>query len=642
MSALKNFFSDRTNLIGLVLALVGAFMLLSPIFQIPLGPLPAEEYMFSSVDASWVIALNHAKNIGVTWGEDFNFTYGPLFYLATRFGWGCSKYAFIAYDIFYFLNLFAVFFITYKKSPDKLLAAFIIVAVVLITPARIGGVNALVWSLLLIFWLRQNMEKPNWVYYLLQSLILCMLFLIKLNTGLTSFVFYYASLSYIFFFRKDNRIRVILYALLPVVLSVILAQVLNISLKGYLVSAVNMVSGHNEIMYLEDPLIGQMTLLAVFFMLLLTGAVAYRLLWKKGIFSHWDELYKGLVILFLCSAGLFVIYKQGFVRADLGHMLEFFKCATLMILCICVFQGGERKKWGLPVALLLFVPVAYAGVKLGQGNFFAFENKWNKSGYFKGMADFTPESGLLIHPNNNQIPSTVKSKIGNSTVDMYPWNAYMLLENKLNYSPRPVMQTYVSYTKYLEDLNFAHYNSDKAPEFVLYAYPELNVDDRYLLFDEPKIHLAFLKNYIQVDAFDLHGTRFLVLQKKKDAKPVQLELVKEYAMLLDSPIVPKEGVYYEVELYKNLGAKIEGILTHAPAVKLEIRDMTNGKKDYKTSVPLLQTGIFCTRHIQSTQDFEGLMKKDTVDKIKQVKYYKIRPTGDDFKDKIRVREYTIK
>lgn len=642
MSAIKNFFSNRTNLIGLILALTGAFMLLSPIFQLAMGPLPAEGYMINSVDASWVLGLNHAKNIGLTWGENFDFTYGPLFYLSTRFGWGCSKYAFIAYDLFYFFNLFAVFFISYKKSPDKLLAAIIIIAVVLITPAYIGGGNALVWSLLLIFWIRQNMERPHWALYLLQAVIVCMLFFIKLNTGLISFVLYYASLSYIFFFKKDNRILVLLYAVLPVALSFVLAQVLNVALQGYLTAALNMVSGYNEIMYLEDPLTPQMTWVAVFFMLLLVGTLVYTLLWKKGIFSRREELYKGLVIVFLCAAGLFVIYKQGFVRADPGHMLEFFKCSTLMILCICIFQGGERKKWGLPVVLLLFVPIGYAGIKLGQGDFIGWQHKTDKSTYFKDMAAFTPESAYQIHPNNNQMPASVKSRIGNSTVDMYPWNAYMLLENKLNYRPRPVMQSYVAYTKYLEDQNFDYYNSDKAPEFVIYAYEPEDIDQRYCFFDEPKMQLALLKNYTQVEAFEMNGSRFLVLQKKKDASPVKLELVKEYALLLGSPIVPKDGIYYEVEMYKDLGTKIEGILKYSPLVRLEVRNMENGKRDYKTSVPLLQSGFFGKVHVENTYDFEALLKNDTISKNKQVKFYMIKPSGEDFKDKMRVREYKIK
>ncbi len=642
MSALKNFFADRTNLMGFILALTGAFMLFPPIFHLTMGPLPTEGYMINSIDPSWLLGLNHAKNIGVTWGDNFDFTYGPLFYLATRFSWGCSKYAFITYDLFYFLNLFAVFFISYKKSQDKLLAAIIIILVVLITPAYIGGGNALVWSFLLIFWIRQNMDTPHWVFYLLQSVIMCMLFFMKLNTGLISFVFYYASLSYIFFFKKDNRIVLSLYALLPIVLIVILAQVLKVAVQGYFFAAFNMVSGYNEIMYLEDPLTGQMTFLAIFFMVLLVSTLGYTLFWEKGIFSRREQLYKGLVILFLCAAGLFVIYKQGFVRADSGHMLEFFKCCTLMILCICIFQGGKIKKWILPIVLLLFLPIGYAGIKLGQGNFIGWEQKIDKSIYFKEIAAFTPESAYRIHPNNSQIPVSVKSKIGNSTIDMYPWNAYMLLENKLNYQPRPVMQSYVAYTKYLENKNFDYYNSAKAPKYVIYAYDLENLDQRYSFFDEPKMQLALVNNYTMVEAFEMNGSRFLLLEKNKDASPVKLEFVKEYALLLSSPIVPKEGIYYEVEMYKSLGNKIEGILKYSPPVKLEVRNMENGKRDYKTSVPLLQTGFFGTVHIENTYDFEAFLKKNTISRTKRVKFYKINPSGDDFKDKIRVREYIIK
>ena len=62
-------------------------------------------------------------------------------------------------------------------------------------------------------------------------------------------------------------------------------------------------------------------------------------------------------------------------------------------------------------------------------------------------------AGFHLFPNNNQLPQSVLNKVGNNTIDSYPWNTQILLENKLNFMPRPIFQSYAAYTTDLEQMN---------------------------------------------------------------------------------------------------------------------------------------------------------------------------------------------
>ncbi len=118
----------RNDYVAILIALIASFTLFPYFFQLTQSPIPSNNYSFNSLDASWVLTLGFVNIKELLWGSDFAFTYGPLSYLAIRNGWGMSKYSFLLFDIFYFINIFAICFITYKKSVNKVLVILVIAA----------------------------------------------------------------------------------------------------------------------------------------------------------------------------------------------------------------------------------------------------------------------------------------------------------------------------------------------------------------------------------------------------------------------------------------------------------------------------------------------------------------------------------
>ena len=625
----KHFFGNKINWLGLLLALSCAFIHLPRFFDGYFTPLIPSLDIWWGLDTSWILALDYANIKQLTWGTDFAFTYGPLANFSTRIGWGSNGNGLILFDIFFYLNLFLIYFISFTKSKNKIITALLIIGYTLLIPVFIGPPIALLLLIFLVFWIRMSIDKPKIIYYIFQTILLFLLVFIKFNTGLIAFPLFFVGLLYNLISKKEKFYWLLLYTLTPIITIGVSCRYLNVDFIPYLKSALEIISGYNDVMYLDHKFARRLLALFVVFSTLF-------ILGHKVYVERKTNLVKTTVIFILYSIPIFVLYKSGFVR---GMETDFFIYSIPLILVVRDLHFENYKKYSSIIVLICLLS-SFGIVYFDNGTKMPFEttNKVDKY-YLVGIKDYTPISGLQLFPNDNQIPNSVKGKIGVSTVDIYPWNAQLLFENKLNFLPRPVFQSYTAYTVYLEEMNFNHYNScAKAPEFVIYEY--LAIDERYPLFDEPKVNLCLIKNYSPVELFDFQNRKFILLQKRKDFRPIKLEKSKEYAMMVDSPLAPMKDVYYEVGVCNSLLGKAVSIVDHAPTISLEIKTETSNL--YRTGKKLLESGLFLEQKINKTEDFYSLFFSDSLAKLEKVKFYNFKLKDEGyFTDKIRITEYKI-
>ncbi|MGK4566554.1 hypothetical protein [Flavobacterium sp. 3HN19-14] len=426
--------------------------------------------------------------------------------------------------------------------------------------------------------------------------------------------------------------RLITFGLLPVVLVAIFSFLLNVNLPGYMVSGYQLVSGYNAIMYDSYPEFKNIQLSSIFISIL---AIIFLLLTLARERKNYT---KSALILFMLAAGLFILYKQSFVRADAMHVFDFVKYIAILLLCIQDFVALKA----IDFRNLLMVVIVSLTAYIGIVNLKPFDTnsqlKWNKSGYITGFKKFTSVSGVNLYPNDNQLPAKILSKVGNNTTDTFPWDIHLLFENGLNYQPRPVLQAYSAYTKQLENLNFDFYNSEKAPKFVIYDVASL--DGRYMFLDEPKVSLILLRNYKVSDSFLFQGRKLLLLEKEDNAKPVTLEFVKEYEQPSSAPLVPEEGCYYEVELKSSIKGKLISVFDHAPSLQLKITTEDNHDAQFRTSTQMLASGLFYNKRIMTTDDF--IENNDNIKPSAKIKQYGFVPENPAmFGDNVTIRQYKI-
>jgi hypothetical protein len=634
MSKIKLFFKDKTNVIALVLGLLAAYLLFPGLLVNTVYPIDAANFSMGSLDASWSEALNYVNSKGLIWGTDFAFTYGPLAYLSIRLGLGANKYSFLVYDIFFALNVFFMFFFSYKQSTHKPLTLLFAVCLFLILPGYMGGGSALVLYFILIFWAGLYISRPHYGYLVPQILLVVLLFYTKFNSGLVAIIIYFAGLWYAGFVFKQKWFKVLAYTVIPVVLIIALTSVYNVYLPGFISAALEIVAGYTEIMYLEAE----------------SGTLLYPLLFAlmAGIFfgvyfiKYKPQRLQTAMYAFLFFSGFYIMYKQAYTRADVWHVNEFLEYALLLMFCVPGFSKIKVKDFALSgLVFLMMGGIVYANFDHNPDKAIALGSKFNKSTYIEGFKTFdATQGGMGYLPNNNQMPDRIKQQIGTATVDSYPWNTAMLMENSLNYLPRPVMQSYTAYTHGLEQMNFDFYNSAKGPEYVVYDYDA--VDNRYAFFDEPKLNLVLLKNYTAIDTFDLNSRHMLLLEKKPGARPVQLTLVNEYAMDIDDPLLPRPGIFYEIGVYSTLKGKAINFLTHAPWIYLRVVTQDNSAVEFKTSAGLLHAGVFSDTYIKDTRDFYKVITNAEPDKAMKVKQYNLIAHKEGaYLEKIRVKEFKV-
>lgn len=630
----KAFLNNSSVFIYIILSLLVATLLFPNSFEMKVMPLDISNHLSSSLDISWAVAQNYANFHNLIWGKEFVFTFGPLAPLAIRITWGESKIAFILYDLFYFINIFLITFFSLKAAKNKIFVVLSIISFLILFPPNLGGSYAVVYFFILIFWIFKSIESPSKLSFLMQFIILLILFYTKFNTGLISFVIYYLAIFLMLFDKKINFKKAIVLIIIPIILVVVSSFYLNVELLKYIYYGSEMVSGYNETMYMRAESFSNELEKVLIFVSIIIVYFIWKLFREKNIRIN----IKNLILMAIFSIAIFVLYKQAFVRADIGHMNGFFMYATFLIFCTGSMFDNKLKE----ISNILLIPLITLPIFFSSTDVMSNVNSLSlsKKEYFNGLNNSNYDFATTLFPNSNSLPASVLNEIGKQSVDVYPWDIMMLLENDLNYAPRPIIQSYSAYTKELENLNFDFYNSKDAPKYIIYDYE--TIDNRYPLFDESKVNLAIQLNYHPVEKFKFSNKELILFEQNSNFKPIKLELIDQYAIVINSGIAPKKNVFYEVELYNTLSGKLYSILANAPEVNIKIKTKNNKIIDHKTSNSLLKSGIFSETYFKTTNDiFDSYFDKN-IDPDFLIKEYQFVPVSSNyFEDKIKITEYKI-
>jgi hypothetical protein len=630
MKEINLFIIKNNKIIALFIAALFSYLLFPVQLHSILTPIESDFYFWKSLDPSWAIALNYINNEDLIWGKDFAFTYGPLSFLGTRIAWGVNQYSFLLFDLFLFFNYFYIFYYSYKNYTNKVLVVLVILSITVFMPIYIGGSLSLILFFFLLFWISTNIENPKTFKYVIQLVLLTLLFYIKFNTGLISFIVYYSYLIFLFVLKKDSRKKLLILFTISLFLILISSSFLNVDLLGYTKSGIQLVTGYNEIMYSNDV---QFYLIKTFSILFIIISVIY--LTTFFLIKLQDKKIL-LFNIFLYSIGIFILYKQCFVRTDEPHVKDFFLYSLLLIICLQHFFKNKIYNYRNLFVFILIGINFYVNISLEE-NKPSITQKINKKKYVKDFVNYTPIAGMYLFPNTNNLPKGILDKIGNNSVDIFPWNIRLLIENNLNYKPRPVIQSYSSYTKYLEELNFNFYNSEKAPKYVIYDYE--SIDNRYPLFDEPKVNYLLTKKYSVIDTILQYDRKMLLLEKKNDFKELKLEKQKVYDLKISEFLTLKENTYYEIDVYNSFNGKILSIIDHSPSLNIYISN-DNETIKFRTSKSLLKSGIFKSKIIKNTNDYSSLF--GTLQNNNYSNTIQISPENFDlFVEKVKITEYKI-
>ncbi|MBC8156621.1 hypothetical protein H7X64_00460 [Armatimonadetes bacterium] len=369
-----------------------------------------------------------------------------------------------------------------------------------------------------------------------------------------------------------------------------------------------MINAYNDAMYLVgDPSLIPFLIAGTFIVLLLVILALFRLVQsflRKQFIESLDEFFIYAVL------GLFsfVLFKNGFVRGD-GHNYYFFRGILFVAALLYLFipKGAHKKLvlaycwivlaislWAmnsLPgsfkpvtrIVTLSIIPIKYGEIKK----------------YFSDVSNYTIDGPNVIQ--NDQL----KNAVGDLSIDIVPAEISEVYFHRLNYNPRPVIQSYSAYNGFLDSLNNIKLNSANKPDYLLFSLS--SIDDRYPFFDEGRTKLAILGNY-HIKTFLKNQ---LLLEKNTLAKPIIVKerVVKKFKLGEEISIPTTTTLQFsKFQINYTLWGKIKRLFFRPPQLSITFTLENGDSYTYRAVTTIISGGVIINKYIDTNEEFNLLMR----------------------------------
>jgi hypothetical protein len=317
---------------------------------------------------------------------------------------------------------------------------------------------------------------------------------------------------------------------------------------------------------------------------------------------------RGLLFVWLYALVL-IIWKHGFVRADLYHMGFFLGLAPVLLLALEVLPATSSRSlfatrvlatisWVIVVFTLQSWCFPAMPASVAQPFRAAALNLKTLFGY----GTFRRESLDAQQKAFRELDlPQIRRIIEDHTVDVFGHDQIFALHNNLNYHPRPVFQSYTAYNAYLNQLNERFYLSAAAPEYVLfrltpidYKFPPL--EDSFVLRD-------LVMNYEKAAVEE----PYLLLRHRTNAAP-RLVLLFDQTVRVGEPVdlgtFTGENLWVEFKLQPTFLGKIREFVYKPTVTRLVV--WRGGKRArYKAPAPMLAAGFLASPLLLNTEDVQN-------------------------------------
>jgi hypothetical protein len=578
---------------------------------------------FVSLDWSWNAALSYFAQRGLQFGTDIVYTYGPLGYLHSGiyagFLWeekitGALVIAgTTALPVSYLIDrgrsvlvaipilLGAIFFARFNADAPIFAAIAIVGSVLLSKDARVAtllGVGALLGFLSL----------GKFTYLLLSAFAVVVAgsyFVCERQVGRTVSIVSAYFVSLLFFWHVGNQDLA--------------------GLPNFLRASWEVAGGYGYAMF--TPPRASMLWLGVLQVGLFVTMVAYLLrvaVDKKAAVAR----------LSLLGGVIFLGWKQAFVRADDGHTVTLFILAQYLSVLIFVLSvesvvapvGAEVKRWhslfsrrkhvmASGILLLLSLGVSYSALAKLRAyekqyeEFFSINSAVRSvTGNAQQLGDLGTyreriEESLSKAKDRFALPR-LRARIGKEPVDVFGNEVGIAILNGLNYTPRPMFQSFSAYTSHLLRLNEEFYYSDAAPRYVIFKHQ--TIDEKFPTESDSRALDAILRNYSPVDqegGYTLWERRAQPVRGKSAGRTV-----RSGEATLNEPIrLDRAGEDDMQSLVLDLNysflGRIRAFLFQPAELRARVTTERGEVNEFRLTVPLAREGIVVNPPLRGGVDF---------------------------------------
>lgn len=463
---------------------------------------------------SYQSALAMAAHGSMAFGTRIAFTYGPLGFLTSQqANYGSTAIASFLCALAFLTAIFTALIWALRRTLPlwgAVPVAYVVGAVSFHT--FIGSVPEDVYALVLIVCVAvlsrsDEAPAPNWIWAGL-GVVLGIFLLVKasLGVGLTVvLVVTVVSLPH----HRLRAVRALALGALPTLCLAWFGTGNGFgNIMPFAKSSVAIISGYGPAMSVGNPLgIRPHAPWWAAFVVLVIGAFAFAHGYKLAPRAR---IGIGLVTL----AVVWFLFKEGFVRYDISHVLIFFTVAPLLL---TAFNLG-RRFWAVLLAGLL--AILFVTGKIAEETASVVDQPWTSAQNFVREATtlFSPGQRAEVMNTSRKylqayygVPSPMLALLRGQTVDVSPQEqSAAWAYPEVLFDPLPVIQDYSAYTSSLDQLDRSYLTTPDAPRFIL-RNPGA-IDGRNPAFEPPATQLAIECRYRQVMATD----RWQLLERGRD------------------------------------------------------------------------------------------------------------------------------
>jgi hypothetical protein len=336
--------------------------------------------------------------------------------------------------------------------------------------------------------------------------------------------------------------------------------------------------------------------------------------------------------LLFVTGSWFLSWKHGFTRAD-GHVLAFFLTSLATAIALPGLLGlraDRRWYWAGPAVCLLGLYSQRMLINAPQI-------------LRQRIADHSQTLANLPKLQDKFIPNAINSAltraVGNASVDVYNYEQGSVILAGLDYHPRPVIQSYSSYTPSLLKKNLEFLRSSNSADTLILKIQ--SIDNRHPMLDDSLslIEIPLRYEYItNVDDYALFKKRSSLTHPDPlhDA-PQLLQQTVALGEIIHLPTTTTNALWLSINATPTLWGKVRATIYQPAQLEIVLTHVDGLETRHRIIAPMASTGFLIQPLIQNTRDYTTLLRGDTNSWIEAVRFETLTPMDNLCWDPIAIR-----
>lgn len=551
------------------------------------------------VDPAWQESLIMVKDSKMLFGQDFVFTYGPLGFFNTRlFPRDFPLLLIVCIDLIYLLNLLCIIKFAFKQTKFWIVILF---SLYLFLPYGLFSDVSFTYFYFIIFWiLHAQKTKTKWGLWI-SLFMIGISFFIKVNLGIIVILIFEISLIYLVLTKAFKWSFFFLLNLSLFSFIFLLSKYLLVVIPNYLAYSIELIDGYQDAM--STIILSKKEFILIGFLEFVSFSLFARLFYLMR-----KSLVQMTLMWFLIGCLYFLNFKQAHTALSTLNLYGFFLLIPFQSVFIYIFSPNEYRhiiaKYVIVLIFFQTISVQFLRIIDKQYSYQEYLKSlptlsFNPLNYIEKLSSYKYENNFKN--SLNQLPPKIKSTIGKGSIDFLQSRLDYIYFNQLNYSPRPVIQSYSAYTPKLIHLNGEKFRSKSAPQFVLFQLDYFREQNPF--WADSEVNLEILKRYELIDNFTVGKDSLLLFKQSKTIKNLNVQSMHVPIQLNKKIKIPMgQCIQFYGQINYSFWGKLLRFVFQPPYLYCKVTYENGSTKSFRVVNQILKGGILINKKVTNHRE----------------------------------------